>query len=217
MNTWTMVTRTLLLGVCMTACSVLAPIADRSRFFTLTASPVARADAAAYDDQAPGVIYGLGPIILPAYLDRNQVATRLSPTEIAYSQWDRWAEPLAVNISSVLRQQVASDLGTDAIVAYPWAGGIAVDYQVEVRLLRFESDTTGASYLVARWMIRDVPHDRRLLAKEISLTRPGKPNDTSASTAALSDMLGELGHEIATTLRDPPRRAAAPTAKRKRK
>ena len=195
-------TTALLLGplICG-ACSPFAPIPDRSRFFTLTPVPAALADAGAPQSGAR-IVYGLGPIILPAYLDRSQVATRVSQTEVAYSQWDRWAEPLATNVSSVLRQQLASELGTDAIVGYPWVGGVGVDYQIEVRLLRFESDTAGASSLVARWTIRDVQRDRRLVTKETSLTRPGKPNDTSASTAALSGMLGELGHEIAGALRD---------------
>jgi uncharacterized protein len=197
-------TTALLLGsLVASACSPLAPIPDRSRFFTLPAAPAAQPDAGT-SQRAGRTVYGLGPIILPAYLDRSQVATRLSETEVAYSQWDRWAEPLSTNVSSVLRQRLASELGTEAILGYPWVGGVAVDYQIEVRLLRFESDTTGATHVVARWTIRDAKHDRKVVTKETSLTRPGKPNDTSASTAALSGMLGDLGHEIAAALRDLP-------------
>lgn len=211
MKNWTLRTTALLLASLVgSACSPLGPIPDRSRFFTLTQAPAAQAERS-----ESAVAYGLGPIILPAYLDRNQVATRLSPTEVAYSQWDRWAEPLGTNISSVLRQQLVSELGTDAIVTYPW-GGSGVDYQIEVRVLQFETDTTGASYLIARWIIRDVRRDRKLVTKETSLTRPGKPNDTPGSTAALSAMLGEVGHEIAGALRDLPPPAAAAPATRKR-
>jgi len=218
MKNSTIATTALLLGVLVaSACSPLAPIPDRSRFFTLTPAPAAQADAET-SERAALIVYGLGPVILPAYLDRNQVATRLSPTEVAYSQWDRWAEPLGTNVSSVLQQQLASELGTDTIVAYPWVG-IPVDYQIEVRLLRFESDTTGASYLVARWTIRDVQRDRKLVTKETSLTRSGKANDTPASTAALSGMLSELGHDIAGAVRKLPPRGPVPepATKRRRK
>ena len=185
--------------VIASACSVLGPIPDRSRFYTLTASPPANADRA----EAPGgtILYGLGPVVLASYLDRNQVATRVSPTEVAYSQWDRWAEPLGANVSSVLLQSIGGELGRDDIVPYPWLGSARVDYQIVVQLLRFESDTTGEAHLQSRWSIRDLERNRPLVARETTLTRPGPPGDTAASTAALSAMLTDLGHEIATALR----------------
>ncbi len=203
------------LGV--SACSVLAPIPDRSRFFTLTATPAAHAD----HDRTPGrrasgtpeVVYGLGPIIIPAYLDRNQVATRVSPTEVAYSQWERWAEPLGTNVSLVLLQNLSSELETDGIVSYPWLGSARVDYQIAIRLLRLESDTTGESHLKARWSITDVERAHQLVAQETSLTRRGQPNDTTAATAALSAMLGDLAHEIANALHALPPRSSRKVAR----
>ena len=208
----------LLVSLVAGACSVLAPIPDRSRYFTLGGVPAAEAtlprDASA---TAGSVVYGLGPIVLPAYLDRSQIATRLSPTEVGYSQWDRWAEPLAANVESVLHRQLAAELGTDAIVTYPWVGGTRVDYQIEIRLLQFETDTAGESHLVARWAIRDVQANRTLAANEAFLARPGLPNDTPGATAALSGMLADLGHEIAAALRElpPPRPITKPRRRSK--
>jgi uncharacterized protein len=199
--------------VIASACSVLGPIPDHSRFYTLTASPPANADRA----EAPGgtILYGLGPVVLPSYLDRNQVATRVSPTEVAYSQWDRWAEPLGANVSSVLLQSIDGELGRDAIVPYPWRGSTRVDYQIVVQLLRFESDTAGEAHLQSRWSIRDLERNRQLVARETTLTRPGRPGDTAASTAALSAMLTDLGHEIATALRALP--SSSPAGPRRKR
>ena len=210
------------------ACSILAPIPDRSRYFTLSGVPAAQdgashsesgTDAASRGDgsaSAASIVYGLGPIVLPAYLDRSQIATRLSATEVGYSQWDRWAEPLGANVESVLHRQLGVELGTDAVVEYPWVGGIRVDYQIPIRLRQFETDTAGESHLVARWAIRDIKADRTVVVKQTVLARPGKPNDTPAATAALSAMLGDLGHEIAAALRElpPPR---APKAEHRKK
>ncbi len=214
MKNWASPSVVVILGALVAgACSPLGPIPDRSRYYTLTPPPVARADSETR--RAPStIVYGLGPVTLPAYLDRSQVATRLSTTEVAYSQWDRWAEPLGANIAWVLRQNLVEELGADDIVAYPWAGA-GVDYQVEVRLLCFETDVKGETRLVARWSVRDVRHDRLIVRKETTLTRAGKPDDRAGSTAALSSTLGELGHEIAAALRDlPPPTAAAPAAGR---
>jgi uncharacterized protein len=213
-NTVTSAKGLMLACLIASACSPLGPIPDRSRFFTLTTPTMANADptATAGARSAGGreIVYGLGPIILPPYLDRTQIATRISPTEVAYSQWDRWAEPLAANVSSVLLQTLSGDLGTDDIVPYPWPGGAAVEYQIAVRLLRFETDAAGESHLEARWSIRDLQRGRQLAAKETTLTRPARPDDRAASTAALSGMLGDLGHEIATTVRALPASSPAP-------
>ena len=84
------------LGVAVTiasGCSVLAPIPDQSRYFTLSAPGDTRADAEGRVERSADtrVVYGLGPVILPAYLDRNEIATRVSPTEITYSPTEhRW-------------------------------------------------------------------------------------------------------------------------------
>lgn len=206
-------------GVAVTmasGCSVLAPIPDRSRYFTLSAPADPGVGGAPRGGQSDAAIlvYGLGPVSLPAYLDRNQVATRLSPSEVTYSQWDHWAEPLGGTVPAVLRQHLASQLGTDAIVSYPWLGTTHVDYQIEVRLERFETDTTGESHLAGRWAIRDLRRDRQLVARDTSLTRPGPPNDTAAATIALRGMLSDLGREIATAARE--LRPAGPAPRKER-
>ena len=38
----------------------------------------------------PGPTVVLGPITLPAYLDRNEVAIRVNETELKYSPTERW-------------------------------------------------------------------------------------------------------------------------------
>lgn len=205
------------LGVTVTVangCSVLAPIPDRSRYFTLSAPADPGGGPHGGQSDSVRLVYGLGPVSLPAYLDRNQVATRLSPSEVTYSQWDRWAEPLGDTVPGVLRQHLGSELGTDAVVSYPWPGTTHVDYQIEVRLQRFETDATGESRLAGEWSIRDLRRDRLLIARDTSLTRPGSPNDTAAATTALREMLADLGREIATAARD--LRAAGPAPRKDR-
>lgn len=206
---------TALLAACTVAygCSLLAPVPDRSRFFTLPVPPEAETQRSEMprdgSDAAPGIVYGLGPVTIPAYLERREVVTRVSSTEVAYSETDRWAEPLTVNVSSVLRQSLSGTLGTNAIVLYPWVGTVKVDYQVEIRLSRFERDATGESHLAGRWSIKDVRDGREVVVKDTVLTRPGAPGDTAAAAAALSGTVSDLGQEIATALRalPPPKQA----------
>lgn len=205
----------LALGVVLGGCTILSPVQTRDRFFTLT--PVHGAPVGA-PATAPGgaLVYGLGPITLPAYLDRNEVVTRLSPTEVRYADGDRWAAPLRANVAAVLQQNLSSLLGNPRVVVFPWPTGAPVAYQIEVTFLRFDVDVSGQSQLLARWAIKDPRQDRYVMLRDTSLTRSGPPNDTPAGIVAMSTLLGELSEDIAATLRTlpPPDEAPARAASR---
>ena len=186
-------------------CTILGPVKSEDRFFTLTA--VAGPSAA---PDTSGIVYGLGPVRIPAYLDRNEIVTRVSPTEVRYSSSDRWAEQLPVNVAAVLRQDLSSQLGTSRIVVYPWSTEAPVTYQIEVTLNRLDVDLTGQGQLLAQWAIRDGQQQRYLMLRETALTSAGQPHDTTAAVAAMSTLLGELSAEIATAMRTLPPPAAAP-------
>ena len=48
---------------------------------------------------------GVGPVTVPDYLDRPQIATRSSSSSLQFSEFDRWAEPLEKNLMRVLADQ----------------------------------------------------------------------------------------------------------------
>ena len=201
-------------------CSVLAPRPDRSRFFNLAAMSAMSGDrdaAHAPSAAAPAVMYGLGPIELPAYLDRNELATRVSPTEVTYSTTERWAEPLAETFTAVLLQDLCVLLDTNRILPYPWAGSGRVDYQIEINVLQFDDDVSGNTRLIARWRVKDVRNATCLVAKDTNVAKSRAPGDSSAMVAALSDALRDLGQDIADALRRLPAPAAPPTPASRRK
>ena len=193
------------------ACSPLAPIPDRSRYYALMPAPAPPTSQAAGEPGRPRALCALGPVTLPAYLDRTQIVTRLSPTEVAYSEWDRWAEPLGTSVAAALRDSIAAELGNDRLVTYPWSA-VDVDYQIEVAFVRFETQSNGDTQMAARWSVRDVHRAMEVIRRETTRAQKVAPHDRAASTAALSTMLSDLGHEIAEAVRDlppaPPRKTA---------
>jgi len=184
-------------------CSFLGPLPDRTHFFVLTPLPGGSTGA---DVTMPtqGTVYGLGPIRLPAYIERMEIATRTSAAEITYSQNDYWAESLSTNMTSVLMHNLETLLGTERVVLYPWAVDVGVDYQIQIAFLRFEGDAAGEVQLTARWSVTDAHDGRQLLAREAALARLAKAGDTTARVAALSAALGSLSEEIAGALRTLP-------------
>jgi uncharacterized lipoprotein YmbA len=198
----------LVLALVVSGCSILDPVPDRSRFFTLTTLP----DAEPAEPRAlhrGSRIYGVGPVTMPAYLDRREIATRVSPTELDYSQLDLWAEPLGTNVAAVLQQNLRALLRPDRIVAYPYAATLGPDYRVEIHVLRFEHDANGKAHLAAVWNVHDPRAGRVVLSEQSIYDEQAAGTDPSAATAALSTALGRLSTEIATALRSLPERPRA--------
>lgn len=196
-----------LLGLCagllsLPGCSVLAPRPDLSRFFVLVALPENPAAKLASTGPAPAasVSIGLGPIIMPPYLDRPQIVTRVGPDELRFSEVNRWAEPLEVNFIQVLSQDLAMRLGTTRIYTYPWYSTTRIDYQVEVDVQRFELLASGDAELVAHWSIAD-RNGKLFYASDAALTEKAASAEAAAGSAALSRALADLSSEIAVSVR----------------
>jgi len=67
----------------------------------------------------------------------------------------RWAEPLADNFTSVLQQELATQLHPKLIVTFPWPLSQEVDCQLSVNVLRFETENDRTASLQVNWMVRD--------------------------------------------------------------
>jgi uncharacterized protein len=202
--------RSLALILCfsMVGCSVLQPQPDRSRFFRLTAMSSTADHDAAGAVPASTRVYGVGPVKLPAYLDRTELATRVSPTEVTYSTTERWAEPLSSAFTAVLAQDLSALLGTNHVVPYPWPGGERIDYQVEVDVLQFDDDASGNVRLTASWRVKEMRNGAYVVRKETRIAHSRTAGKDDGRVAALSDALRDLGQDIAGTLGELP--AAAP-------
>ena len=197
----------IVLALCtITIAGCLSPRRDNSRFFVL--APVGADPASVASAQ---FLIGLGPIKMPAYLDRQEVVTRVAPNRLELSHEDRWAEPLDSDFTRVLAQNLSSDLGTQRITFYPWYSTTHVDYQVKVDVYRFEGDKDGKVDLTAHWQVLSGT-GKLLMVRDSSYTETAKPGDTADSAAAMSRALGRLSREIAAAIEATPPNTAAGSA-----
>jgi len=144
----------------------------------------------------------VGPIHLPEYLDQDQMVSRVSRNRFALSENDRWAEPLADNVANVLVENLSMLLQNDEAAVYPWPGRQRPSHQLEVEVLRFETDTTGTAYLAARYFLRDVANGRTIATNETRLTATATDRSTEQSVALLSKALGDFSVGIAKMIRE---------------
>lgn len=184
-----------LAGLLAAGCGGFLPRTKPSTFYVLNATAERGAGPAL------PVALGIGPVELPAYLDRPQVVTRLGTNQLDLSESRRWAEPLQKNVVDVLLLNLARELGTDRVTAFPFAMGLPRDYDVTVQFLRFEATASGEVRLEAYVRLLDGRSGAELKASPVSYTRSVPPDDVAAATAALSDAVGELSSDVAAVIR----------------
>lgn len=165
------------------------------RYYVLSGPPLA-SDAALRE----GPRVGLGPITLPSYLDRPQIVTRASATELTLAQAHRWAEPLNVSFARALQAELLHRLPTSDVVLHPWSSTSGVARQVSVDVLRFERDVDGRFVLGARWAVQ-VPGSEPQSAPHTSeIALPAGQDDYAALVAAANGAIATLAEQITAAL-----------------
>ncbi len=192
----------LALALLSAGCSLLmAPDVTPTRFFVLTAvtgpdSPAAKRP----HPPIPGIAIGVGPVTLPAYLDRPQMVTRIEPNELEVSESDRWAEPLRSSFPRVLAEDLSKDVGTDRVVVFPWYKA-ALQYQVKVEVLNFEPNSDGRVSLDAIWTLYIPESGKSIATQQTALRRETSEDVPDALAGGLSGLVADLAHEIASAIR----------------
>jgi len=179
----------------LAACAETQP----TRFYTL--APVLDAGTAAATQG--GLVVGVGPVTLPAYLERSQIVTRSGPNRAELAEFDSWIEPLDSMVPRVLAEDLARLLGTDDVLTLPARRAMPLDYQVEIEILRLDADPAGNAVLDARWRVFDrnddpVGGDRTTVREDVA-----QPGDYRALAAAMSRALGTLARDIAAVIGSP--------------
>ncbi len=177
-----------------------------ARFYTLNAltDPPTEKQAVASEH---GVAVGLGPIQLPEYLDRPQIVTRVSPNEVRFAEFHRWAGPLAGNLSSILAENLSILLTTERIALYPWKATTPIDCRVEIEVSRFDGKPGDRVILQSQWIIFSWDRKEVLVTKTSTLREPVNGKGYEALVAAQSRALAALSREIAEAVRSLPRGA----------
>ena len=88
---------------------------------------------------------GVGPVVVPVYLDRPALVVRVGGDEVRLSSDHHWAEPLKDGVARVVAENLSAMIPTDSVVVFPWRTPWVVAYRVTMEILRFDGP------LGARW------------------------------------------------------------------
>ena len=138
---------------------------------------------------------GVGPVRIPAYLDRQQMVTRLGPNRLDLADFDKWAEPLEENLSRVCAQNLENELCTKKVAVFPWPSSRDVDFQVVMDILRLDGSLGQQASLHVRWQVLD--GQGRLLQAERSHYSTSMQAETYEALAqALSSLIQAHSRDI---------------------
>ena len=169
-----------------------------TNFYTLESQ--SRPPAVTTTASAKKLLIGIGPLTLPALLDRKGIVTRAENNSVQIAEFDQWAAPLQNNVIAVLSKNVAT-LQPNAIVrAYPWSVYGNVDYRVIIDITRFDTQLGKSANLEASWAIMEEKNHTIISNGQTKLQQP--LNDASYNSAAqgLSKLLSELSQQLSLAL-----------------
>lgn len=178
------------------ACASNAP----SRFYVLSSLTGTGGKPEMASDKRQGTI-GIGPVELPAYLDRQQVVTRVSANELHLAGFDEWAEPLGDNFTRVLMENLSILLSSGSFIILPIRGPEPIDYQVGVEVMRFDGSLGGDASLLVRWTIFGKDDKKLLLTRKSSFKEATGASGYEALVAAQSRTVEALALEIAGAIK----------------
>ena len=179
------------------ACLLVAGCAasPSSRYFTLSGAGSPRAPQTA---TAPSVL--IGPVAIPAVVDRPEIVVTINDNEVWLDEFNRWASPLADAIALSTAEHVGAALGSPRVALASQAASVDADFSVAIEVQRFDSVPGSYALVDAIYRVRRSADGR---------TASGRTTDRQAVTdksydalaAAHSRAVARLSRDITDALR----------------
>lgn len=141
----------------------------------------------------------VGPVSVPAFIDRQQIVTRTGPNRVHIDEFERWASPLKENIGRVVVQDLVSLLGTSRVTLFPETSAAGSSYRAVIDIMRFDSELGKSATLDAGWTVSSAKSEESHRGRT-TVTETAQGNDYAALVAAHSRALGKLSADIAKAI-----------------
>ena len=176
------------LGTLAAGCGSSPP----SRFYTLsgTATPPAASS---------NLSVAVGPITIPAAVDRPQMVVSTSANQVELDEFNRWASPLGNNISRVVAVNLVALLGTPNVTLFPQMLAADADFRVAIEVQRFDSTPGEAAVLDAVWTVRRAK-DGKSDTGRTTVRETVQEKSIDALVAAHSRTMARLSQDIAAAV-----------------
>ncbi|MEP7296347.1 MAG: PqiC family protein [Burkholderiales bacterium] len=161
-------------------------------FYTLSAANVPAAPAT-------NLVVALGPVTVPAVVDRPEMVVSTGANQVMLDDTHRWASPLPDNLARVMAEDLALMLGSPRVIQFGQALAPQTDYRVAVDFRSFDSMLGSYASVDAIWTIHRTK-DRKLQAGHTAVRESVADPSYQALAGAHSRAVAKLSQDIAAAI-----------------
>jgi uncharacterized lipoprotein YmbA len=174
--------------------TLLAACASKpSRFYTLEST------AAATDRRPVSCSVIVGPVTIPASVDRPEIVAQVGPNQVELLEFDRWASPLGDAVARAVAGDLSTLLGTPRVATAPLANFVP-DYRVTLDVQRFEATPGDAVRIDTVWVVKQNAGGRTRSGQTVT-REPVHGQGYDALAGAFSRALAMLASDVAAAIR----------------
>ncbi len=164
----------------------------QSRFFTLSGPP-------APATMSSSLSVSVGPVTVPAVVDRPEIVVTLGQNEVWPDEFNRWASPLADNVALVIVENLVEALSTPRVTLLTQAAAGDADVRVSVEVQRFESVPGSHALVDAVFRVQRGPG--RAITGRTTVREATADKSYDALAAAYSRAFARLSADVAAAVR----------------
>lgn len=143
---------------------------------------------------------GVGPIVLPEFLEKPSIVTLTASQQIRVSGYHAWAGKLQDAVARVLADNIAAQLNADNVWAFPWDTRVRPDYQLRVEFEELAGIRGEDLRLSAKWTLFKRSENKVLYLGREQITVASDDDSYDAYVAALNQALNQASVSIAKQL-----------------
>jgi len=166
-------------------------------------SPLSPSQAGTSAATAEGRIrIGLATVVVPEYLNRNEIVFNLDNTVYQLAEFNQWAEPLNDNLTRVLAETLTNLLRGDLIDVFLASdSSIPADYRLEVDVLRLDGNLGGQVALISQWALLQAEEDVLILMRRSEYQELAADTTYKGLVLAKSRTIETLSRNIAAAIK----------------
>jgi len=145
---------------------------------------------------------GLVTVVIPEYLNRNEIVINLDNTVYQLAEFNQWAEPLSDNLTRVLAENPTNLLREELIdVFLASESSIQPDYRLEIDVLRLDGNLGNQVVLISQWALLENEEDDLILMRRSNYQEPTEDSTYKGLVLAKSRTIEKLSRDIAADIK----------------
>ena len=171
----------------------------KTDFYVLNADRESLVQAA---NAGTGPAVGVWRVSLPGLLDRSEIVTRDNLFKVKIADFSWWGGNLQVNMSRLIAAELSQLLQSNRVVVSPWPSYQKNDYQIVIRVVRFDGELGGEVVLNGLWSLLDGDGAKELSRQVFEFKTNTVDLTYQEMVAAMSRLTVQLAQQLADGIID---------------